>query len=70
MQRTMYHLFEEEIGKFVEVFIDDLVVHSKPTEDHEEHLRIVLQKLASAGLLIALDKCCFFQSNILNEYIS
>jgi hypothetical protein len=32
-----------ELDKFVMVFIDDILVYSKSTEDHEELLRVVLQ---------------------------
>jgi hypothetical protein len=34
-----------ELDKFVMVFIDDILVYSKGMEDHEEHLRVVLQRL-------------------------
>jgi hypothetical protein len=34
----------EELDKFVVVFIDDILVFSK-SKEHEEHLRIVLQRL-------------------------
>jgi hypothetical protein len=27
------------------VFIDDILIYSKSEKDHEEHLRLVLQKL-------------------------
>jgi hypothetical protein len=36
-------VFMPELDKFVMVFIDDILVYSKSTEDHEEHLRVVLQ---------------------------
>jgi hypothetical protein len=39
----MNSVFMSELDKFVLVFIDDILVYSKSTEDHEEHLRVVLQ---------------------------
>jgi hypothetical protein len=38
----MNSIFMLELDKFVIVFIDDILVYSKSTEDHEEHLRVVL----------------------------
>jgi hypothetical protein len=34
----MNSVFMAELDKFVVVFIDDILVYSKITEDHEEHL--------------------------------
>jgi hypothetical protein len=34
----MNSVFMSELDKFVIVFIDDILVYSKSTEDHEEHL--------------------------------
>jgi hypothetical protein len=36
-------VFMPELDKFVMVFIDDIVVYSKSTDEHEEHLQVVLQ---------------------------
>ena len=33
------------LGKFVVVFIDDVLIYSKSEEEHKEHLKIVLQEL-------------------------
>jgi hypothetical protein len=41
----MNSFFMEELDKFVVVFIDDILVFSKSRKEHEEHLRIVLQRL-------------------------
>jgi hypothetical protein len=38
-------VFMEYLDKFVVVFINDILVHSRSEEEHEEHLRLVLQKL-------------------------
>jgi hypothetical protein len=34
----MKSIFMPELEKFVMVFIDDILVYSKSTEEHEEHL--------------------------------
>jgi hypothetical protein len=39
----MNSVFMPELDKFVVVFINDILVYSKNMEEHEEHLRIVLQ---------------------------
>jgi hypothetical protein len=38
-------VFMPELDQFVMVFIHDILVYSKSMEEHEEHLRIVLQRL-------------------------
>jgi hypothetical protein len=40
----MNNVFMEHLDKFVVVFIDDILVFSK-MEEHEKHLRLVLEKL-------------------------
>jgi hypothetical protein len=39
----MNSVFMPELDKFVLVLIYDILVFSKSTEEHEEHLRVVLQ---------------------------
>jgi hypothetical protein len=34
----MNSVFMSELDKFVMVFIDDILIYAKSTEDHEEHL--------------------------------
>jgi hypothetical protein len=38
----MNSIFMLELDKFVMVFIDDILVYSKSTEEHEEHLQVML----------------------------
>jgi hypothetical protein len=41
----MNKVFMEEPDKFIVVFIDDIRIYSATTEEHEQHLRVVLENL-------------------------
>jgi hypothetical protein len=41
----MNKVFMEYLDKFIMVFIDDILVYLRSEEEHEEHLRLALQKL-------------------------
>jgi hypothetical protein len=46
----MNKVFMEYLDKFVLVFIDDILVFSRTEEEHEVHLRLVLEKLRAHQL--------------------
>jgi len=48
----------------VVVFIDDILVYSKILEEHEEHLRVVLQTLKDNILYAKLSKCEFWLGEV------
>jgi hypothetical protein len=51
--------FMEYLDRFVVVLIDDILIFSKTMEEHEEHLRLVLEKLGSNQLYAKFSKCEF-----------
>jgi hypothetical protein len=55
----MNKVFMEYLDRFVVVFIDDILIYSKSESDHEEHLRMVLQKLRDNQLYAKFSKCEF-----------
>jgi hypothetical protein len=57
-------VFMEYLDKFVVVFIDDILVHSRSEEEHEEHLRLVLQKLRDNQLYAKFNKCEFWLKEV------
>jgi hypothetical protein len=57
-------VFMEELDKFVVVFIDDILVFSKNRKEHEEHLRIVLQRLRDRQLYVKFSKCGFWLTEL------
>ena len=44
---------------FCKVYLDDLLIASRTPEEHESHLRCVLQRLAEHGIVINTAKCVF-----------
>jgi hypothetical protein len=52
----MNKIFMEYLDKFVVVFIDDILIFSKMEEEHEKHLRLVLEKLRSNKLYAKFSK--------------
>jgi hypothetical protein len=55
----------EYLDKFMVVFIDDILIFSKNEEEHDEHLRVVLQKLRENQLYAKLSKCEFWLKQVL-----
>jgi hypothetical protein len=61
----MNSLFMDYLNKFIVVFIDDILIYSRNEEEHEEHLKMVLQQLQDCQLYAKLSKCEFWISEVL-----
>jgi hypothetical protein len=60
----MNKVFMKYLDKFVVVFIDDILVFSRSEEEHEEHLRLVLQNLREHQLYAKFNKCAFWLKEV------
>jgi hypothetical protein len=60
----MNGVFHEYLENFVQVFIDDILIYSWTTEEHDEHLCLVLQCLREHKLYGKLSKCSFYQTKM------
>jgi hypothetical protein len=60
----MNSVFMMEIDKFVVVFINDILIYSKNEEEHDEHIRIVLQHLRDHILYAKFSKCKFWFDSV------
>ena len=63
-QRAMNHIFRDFIGKFMFVYIDDLVIFSKTYEDHLKHIDLVLAHLKQFDLRVKPSKCNFAKPQV------
>jgi hypothetical protein len=63
----MNEVFRKYLDRFVQVFLDDILIYSKSKREHEEHLRVVLSCLRENKLYGKLSKCSFFQKE--NHYL-
>jgi hypothetical protein len=60
----MNNVFMEYLDKFVVVFIDDILIFSNTEEEHEKHLRMVLEKHRSNQLYAKFSKCEFWLTEV------
>jgi hypothetical protein len=56
----MNKVFMEYLGKFVVVSIVDILVSSRTEEEHDVHLRLVLEKIRAHQLYAKINKCEFW----------
>ncbi|GJU98612.1 putative reverse transcriptase domain-containing protein [Tanacetum coccineum] len=69
----MNRVCKSYLDKFVIVFINDILVYSKSKEEHEVHLRLVLEFLKKEKLYAKFSKCEFwlqevhFLSHVVNQ---
>ena len=60
----MNRIFHPYLDQFVIVFIDDILNYSDSKEDHEEHLRVLLQILRENKLYAKFSKFQFWLDNV------
>jgi hypothetical protein len=60
----MNRVFHNYLDQFTVVLIDDILIYSKTSEEHEEHLRKVLERLRSEKLYAKLEKCEFWLDSV------
>ncbi|GET58613.1 retroviral-like aspartic protease 1 [Rhizophagus irregularis DAOM 181602=DAOM 197198] len=66
-QRTMNKIFKEYLDKFMNVYIDDIIIYSKDWNEHLQHIKIVLEELRKANMMLKLKKCEWAKRNV--EYL-
>jgi hypothetical protein len=63
-QRRMNKVLQLYLDKFCIVYLNDILIFSKTEEEHERHVRMILQALNRAGMILNLEKCKFFRNRV------
>ncbi len=61
----MNKILRSFIGKFVEVYLDDVITHSRSKEEHIKHVWAILQKIREANLKLKPSKCKWFEQELI-----
>ena len=67
-QGVMNRIFHQYLGKFVLVYLDNILVFSKTPKEHIEHLQVIFDVLRKNKLYAKLAKCHFAKNEL--EYLS
>ena len=63
-QQEMNDIFREQLGKFVVIFLDDILVYSGTLREHAKYVWLVLQTLRDKQFYAKISKCEFFKKSI------
>ena len=58
-QRQNDNILREYLGIFVICYLDDILVYSENDEDHETHIKLVLDALLKVDSRLKISKCEF-----------
>ncbi|KAG8734303.1 hypothetical protein FRC10_011771 [Ceratobasidium sp. 414] len=63
-QALMNHIFTEYIGKFMFVYLDDIIIFSDTAEEHEKHVKMVFDVLRKEKLYLSPHKMQLFAERL------
>jgi len=71
-QRAIDDILREQVGKTCHVYMDDIIIFSKTTEQHYKDIIVIIKILLNANMKISIEKSKFFklETNFLGYVVS
>jgi Reverse transcriptase (RNA-dependent DNA polymerase) len=63
-QALMNHIFSPYIGRFLDVYLDDIIIYSDSFKDHIKHVKIAIDILCREKLYLSLRKLHFLADEL------
>ena len=63
-QSLMNHIFSSYIGRFLDVYLDDIIIYLDSLEEHVNHCKLVLSILEKEKLYLSKGKLCFLTNEL------
>ena len=52
-------MLKEHLDEFIMAYLDNIIIYSDLEEEHEKHVKWVLEKFHNKNILIMIEKCEF-----------
>jgi hypothetical protein len=63
-QTLMVHLFSPYMGRFLDVYLDDIIIYSDTLKDHIDHVKLVFEILKRERMYLSKDKLQFLPDQL------
>ena len=63
-QRYVNKTIREALDEFASAYLDDILIYSNLEEEHEGHVKWIMQRLLDAGLYLKPEKCEFHKRTL------
>lgn len=63
-QSLVNDILRDMLNRFIFVYLDDILIFSQTLEEHQTHVRLVLQRLLENGLFVKAEKCDFHAQSV------
>jgi len=64
VQGYINNAIQESFNEFALAYLDDVLIYSNSAEEHEDHVKWIMQQLLDAGLYLKPEECEFHKDTV------